>query len=125
LLLLLFFGFISCEEAANEILSLNEDWEFSEAEKTDWQPASVPGTVQGDLLKLGKIPDPFLKNNEDSIQCISEKDWQYRKHFSLPEKTLNREKHFLLFEGLDTYADVFLNDSLILATNNAFRTWEV
>ncbi len=29
----------------------------------------------------------------------------------------------LVFEGLDTYADVYLNDSLILKAENMFREW--
>lgn len=124
-ILLAIFTFISCEEAANETLSLNGDWKFSEVGKSNWQPAEVPGTVQADLLRLGKIPYPFLKNNEDSIQWVSERNWEYKKQFSVSEEILKRTKHFLKFEGLDTYAEVFLNDSLILSANNAFRSWEI
>src|SRR5690606_9322302 len=47
------------------------------------------------------------------------------KLFSLSEETLKRTKHFLNFEGLDTYAEVFLNDTLLFSANNAFRNWEV
>lgn len=117
--------FISCEESTNETISLNEGWQFSETEKSNWQSAEVPGTVQADLLRLGEIPNPFLKNNEDSIQWISTKNWQYKKQFSVSEEILKKTKHFLKFEGLDTYAEVFLNDSLILTANNAFRSWEI
>lgn len=124
-ILLAVFTFISCEETPNETRSLNGEWQFSEAKMNDWQPAEVPGTVQADLLRLGKIPDPFLKNNEDSIQWVSERNWQYKKQFSVSEEILKRTKHFLKFEGLDTYSEVFLNDSLILSANNAFRSWEV
>ncbi|SRX72687.1 Exo-beta-D-glucosaminidase [Aequorivita antarctica] len=122
---IIIFTFLSCEEMPNETLSLNEGWLFSETKKDNWQAAKVPGTVQSDLLRLGEIPDPFLKNNEDSIQWVSERTWQYKKQFSVSEEILNRPKHFLKFEGLDTYAEVFLNDSLILSANNAFRSWEV
>ncbi|MEZ4881831.1 MAG: hypothetical protein R2775_05575 [Flavobacteriaceae bacterium] len=122
---LLVFAFISCKEAPNVTHSLNGDWQFSEEGKNDWKIAQVPGTIQADLLRLDEIPDPFLKNNEDSIQWISERNWQYKRHLSLSEETLKRTKHFLNFEGLDTYAEVFLNDSLILSANNAFRSWEV
>ena len=124
-IILLLLAFISCEEKSNETLLLNDGWQFSEREKNNWQPAEVPGTVQADLLRLGEIPDPFLKNNEDSIQWISAKKWKYKKQFSLSPEDLKRTKHFLNFEGLDTYAEVFLNDSLILSANNAFRGWEV
>lgn len=125
LLLPLLVLFASCEESTNETNSLNEGWQFSETEIQNWQPAEVPGTVQADLLRLGEIPDPFLKNNEDSLQWVSMKNWQYKKGFSVSDKTLKKQKHLLNFEGLDTYAEVFLNDSLILSANNAFRNWEV
>src|SRR5690606_401947 len=125
IIFLLVFAFISCEEVPNETISLNGDWQFSEDGKNDWKTAEVPGTVQADLLRLGEIPDPFLKNNEDSIQWISERNWQYKKQFSVSEEILKRTKHFLNFEGLDTYAEVFLNDSLILSAKNAFRSWKV
>ncbi len=29
------------------------------------------------------------------------------------------------FEGLDTYADVYLNDNHILSANNMFRKWNM
>ncbi|WP_034259684.1 beta-mannosidase [Aequorivita capsosiphonis] len=125
LLIVLLVIFISCEESANETILLNDGWQFSEIETNEWQAAEVPGTVQADLLRLGKIPNPFLKNNEDSIQWISTKNWQFKKSFSISDEILKKQKHLLNFEGLDTYAKVFLNDSLILSANNAFRTWEV
>lgn len=124
-IILLFYALISCEEKSNETISLNDGWQFSEEKNNNWQPAEIPGTVQADLLHLVEIPDPFLKNNEDSIQWISSKNWQYKMQFSTSEETLKRAKHFLNFEGLDTYASVYLNDKLILYANNAFRSWEV
>ncbi len=125
LFLLFVFLLISCEKSSNDLFPLNDGWQFSENETSNWKPAEVPGTVQADLLRLGVIPDPFLKNNEDSIQWVSSKNWQYKKEFSLSNETLKKQKHLLNFEGLDTYADVFLNDSLILTANNAFRKWEI
>src|SRR5690606_20059888 len=119
------FAFFSCEEKPNQKMSLHEGWQFSEAAKNEWKTAEVPGTVQADLLRLGEIPHPFLKSNEDSIQWVSTKNWTYKKLFSLSEETLKRTKHFLNFEGLDTYAEVFLNDTLLFSANNAFRNWEV
>ena len=123
---------IGCKESKNESHSLNGvDWQFSqntnpkENHISKWLPATVPGSIQTDLLRLGKIPDPFKLNNEDSIQWVSQKNWIYKKSFSVPKKTLEKNNHILQFEGLDTYASIFLNDSLILQTNNAFRTWEI
>ena len=124
-LLLLTLCLVSCKEAANEAEFLNEGWQFSEAGDNKWMPAKVPGTVQTDLIKLGKIPNPFILNNEDSIQWVSKNNWNYKKSFSVSEAKLKKTKHFLKFDGLDTYTNVFLNDSLILSANNAFRSWEI
>jgi len=116
------------DELENTTLSLGGEWQFaSQQVDTDlnWQAAQVPGTVQTDLLRLGKIPDPFIASNEDSVQWVSEKKWVYKKQFAMTEAQLERKKHLLHFDGLDTYTKVFLNDSLILESNNAFRQWEV
>jgi beta-mannosidase len=110
----------------NETLSLNgTDWEFAELGDNSYQSATVPGTVQTDLLKLGKIPNPFLLNNEDSIQWISERNWVFKKTFSVSKKQQIKKQHILQFEGLDTYTEIFLNDSLLLKTNNTFRKFEL
>src|SRR2546430_5149212 len=38
---------------------------------------------------------------------------------------LARRSVELVFEGLDTYANVFLNDKPLISTDNMFRTWRV
>ena len=35
-------------------------WQFREAGQGEWMPAEAPGCNYGDLLALGKIPDPFI-----------------------------------------------------------------
>jgi beta-mannosidase len=119
--------FISCQESKTDIEHhyLLKDWKFSQEGDFIWMPATIPGTVQTDLLNLEKIPHPFKANNEDSIQWISEKNWCYKTQFLVTEEVLLKSKHVLRFKGLDTYASIFLNDSLILKTNNAFRSWEI
>ena len=126
-----FFGVIililsSCNEPKSDIqyYPITNHWEFLQEGDSLWKPATIPGTVQTDLLKLGEIPHPFIGNNEDSIQWISEKNWLYKTSFTVPKTSLKKEKHLLEFEGLDTYAHIFLNDSLIGKTHNAFRGWE-
>ena len=114
----------SCTQP-NQTLSLHgTDWQFSELGEDTYHAATVPGSVHTDLLKLGTIPDPFLLNNEDSIQWVSSKDWVYIKTFLVPKKQRIKKQHVLKFEGIDTYAEIFLNDSLIRITNNAFRNYE-
>ena len=81
--------------------------------------------MHSDLLENELIEHPFIGNNEERLQWISETDWEYKTTFSVDEETLQKRHIELNFEGLDTYASVFLNDSLILKTNNAFREFQV
>ncbi|MGZ3678889.1 MAG: glycosyl hydrolase 2 galactose-binding domain-containing protein, partial [Ktedonobacterales bacterium] len=72
---------------------LVEHWDFKQrdpaktleddcAASEGWLAATVPGVVQGDLLALGVIPDPFQELNETAVQWVGECDWVYRCRFS-------------------------------------------
>ncbi|MFT4611118.1 MAG: beta-mannosidase [Gammaproteobacteria bacterium] len=106
-------------------INLHNDWQFKAVTDSMWQTATVPGNIHSDLLNHKLIEHPFIGANEDSLQWISETDWEYKTSFSVDKKTLLKKHIELNFEGLDTYASVFLNDSLILETNNAFREFSV
>jgi beta-mannosidase len=117
-----FLAFLpSCAQEANEInIVISDGWEFSEVGTDNWLSAKVPGTVHADLMKAGIIEDPHYRLNENDAQWIETKDWEYRTTFFLEKKMLAWERLELDFEGLDTYAEVFLNDSLILKSDNMF-----
>ncbi|WP_411894262.1 beta-mannosidase [Winogradskyella sp. A2] len=106
-------------------LEFNSNWQFKQVQDTVWRSAKVPGNVFSDLLDNQLIEDPFIGDNEKDVQWVSENDWEYLTTFSLDEEMLDRNHFDFNFEGLDTYAKVYLNDSLILKANNAFRSWEV
>ncbi|WP_260607341.1 beta-mannosidase [Chitinophaga polysaccharea] len=95
-------------------------WEFSRADEGIWRPATVPGTVHTDLLAQHLIPDPFVGTNEKAVQWVDKKDWQYRKRWHIKKQELSAEVIELEFKGLDTYADVYLNEHLILQSANMF-----
>ncbi len=102
---------------------LQAGWQFRQSGETEWRPATVPGCVHTDLLANELIKDPFDRDNERHQQWISDQDWEYRLVFDV-DVQLFRQKHLeLLFEGLDTYARVVLNDHLILEADNMFRAW--
>ncbi|MGD0030454.1 beta-mannosidase [Paenibacillus illinoisensis] len=102
-----------------------QNWTFKACEDQEWLPAQVPGCVHTDLLKLDKIPDPFYGTNEKEIQWIDKKDWEYRTVFDINEDLLSQEHLEIVFDGLDTYADVYVNDQHILSADNMFRVWNV
>lgn len=83
-------------------------------------PATVPGTVHTDLLTNKRIPDPFIGTNESKVQWVESKQWNYTTTFNVDEKLWKCKNKIIIVEGLDTYADVKLNDSLILQSENMF-----
>lgn len=101
------------------------DWSFREQPSGSWRPAQVPGAVHTDLMINGVIADPFLNDNEKKVQWVGESDWAYQCKFHCPDSIFRKPQLELVFEGLDTYADVWLNDTLILQANNMFRSWTV
>jgi beta-mannosidase len=90
---------------------------------TDWMAAQVPGCVHTDLLRDGKIPDPFYGTNEKTLQWIDKTDWEYRSTFSADATLLRRERLEIVFAGLDTYAEVTINGVRVLSADNMFRSW--
>lgn len=104
--------------------SLAGSWEFRQAGETEWLPARVPGGVHTDLLALGRIPDPFIGDNEKHVQWVAETDWEYRHRFTCPPELLGQEKIVLVCDGLDTLATVMLNGNELGHTANMFRRYE-
>jgi beta-mannosidase len=106
-----------------KIQSLAGEWFFREASSQEWYPATVPGGVHTDLLNLGKIPDPFISDNELKVMWVARKDWVYRRSFIPDQGLLQEEKVTLVADGLDTIAQIKLNGKQIGTVNNQFRRW--
>jgi beta-mannosidase len=110
-------------------VDLHSGWRFralndsGHAGVEQWHDAEVPGLVQMDLLRNQLIPDPFYRDNEKSLQWIGLTDWEYETEFDVDAATLARGHVDLLFAGLDTFADVYLNDAPMLQADNMFRSW--
>ena len=113
---------ISCQpknQKITETKSLNHNWSFKQTTDSSFLP-SPHKNVHLDLLFHEIIEDPFLSNNEEKLKWIEDKDWTYSTVFNLSKEELKRKKANLVFEGLDTYSDVYLNGELIFSTDNMF-----
>ena len=128
-IVLLFMLLAACgglgAQKPSEIVSLLRNWYFSPAGAEEWLEAEVPGTVHQDLLRHQILPDPFYGTHEEKIQWVEEKDWEYKTVFTVTSAQLERDAAVLNFEGLDTYADVYLNGALILKADNMFVGYRV
>lgn len=109
-----------CYKPKDERLCLNGEWQFRQCGKKEWLNAKVPGCNFTDLINNQQINDPFYRVEESELQWVEKHDWEYRKLFNVNETMLAASALELIFAGLDTYCDVYLNDILILQSHNMF-----
>ena len=99
---------------------LDGAWEGLRSSNGSTFPATVPGCVHTDLMKIGQLPgDIYWRDTAKQAQWIESEDWIYTRHFTVD--TLE-EGAALVFECLDTYADIYLNDHLVGSADNMFIT---
>lgn len=124
IILIAFYLIINLLNAQSSKTDLSGNWQFRKKGDSEWLKATIPGTVHTDLLANKKIEDPFYRTNEKDLQWIGTSDWEYQTTFLADDELLKNEKIELVFEGLDTYADVFVNDTKILSADNMFLLWK-
>lgn len=78
----------------------------------------VPGNVELDLLKAGRIEDPFYGSNIQKLRALEGFEWWYVRDFDFPDKHLEQEWN-LVCEGLDTIAQIWINGILVGCSENA------
>lgn len=83
----------------------------------------VPGVVQTDMISADRLDDPVETGDLSSSYALCEYRWRYSRSFIIPAAGKS-EKVFLVCEGLDTYACVFVNGTAVGKADNAFRTWK-
>jgi beta-mannosidase len=120
---------ISISRAANEDsvlrrLSMDGNWQVSAQGKEDWFPATVPGNIYTDLLASNRIPDPFYRDNEKSVQWVARTGWIFRRTFDVPAEVIQNDCVLLRCEGLDTVAFIKVNGMKVGQMDNMFRLWE-
>jgi beta-mannosidase len=121
LLSILCCGFIAAQNSYRNLSS--ENWTFNKQNETQKNKAKVPGTIHTDLFENQLIPNPFFGTNEKQLQWIENENWEYETKFNLTKSELKNQNIDIIFEGLDTYATIYLNGILLLETDNMFRTW--
>ena len=113
------FACFSCQDKARrtnlEVL-LHTDWKFRQTGTGEWLPAHVSGNLHDDLMQNKKGSE--IHGSENFT-------WEYTKTFDVPAEVLDQDVVQLCFSGLGPFAQVFLNDSLLLRTDNLYRSWKI
>lgn len=102
---------------------LHDGWQFRQGNSELWHPAQVPGNTHLDLMRERIIEDPFFRLNERGVQWVDKEDWMYETHITPTADELAASHQSIVFKGLDTYADVYLNHQCILVADNMHREW--
>src|SRR5690606_40533404 len=102
-----------------------EDLKIADPDYIDhfWISAKVPGDVHSTLKSAGIIEDPFVGHNDVKCRWVEEKVWWYRAEFQFDEKIGSEERVELIFEGLDTFATIFLNGVELGSAENMFVSY--
>ncbi|MBS1816087.1 MAG: glycoside hydrolase family 2 protein [Acidobacteria bacterium] len=129
--LLFLVSFLCAAAHAQTNISLDGTWQFraiaapEHASAEQWHKANVPGAVQTDLMANSLLADPFTDTNESKAQWVGDTDWRYARDFNVTADVLRNTHVELVFNGLDTLADVTVNGTAVLKADNMFRTWRV
>lgn len=128
LLLGIMLGLTACREQTDPNVvtqDLLEGWRLTGDTLDIDLDVTLPSVVQTDLFEAGLIPHPYLGTVEQSMLWISNHPWRYTLRFDLNPELRNKKCTNLVFEGIDTYATITLNDKKILTADNMFRSWVI
>ncbi len=106
-----------CQENAE---AMTVEWSFLHPLKQAWLELGTKGSVQEALIATGEMPDPFYGTNELKFAWFEEHVWEFKALVFVTAEQMSKEYIELEFLSIDTYGKVFVNDSLLLETANAF-----
>ena len=105
--------------------SLNHGWNLTTDTLSINLLVNLPSEAHADLYAAGLIPHPYGEGDEEQqLQWIPQHQWDYSLKFDVDNKVWNQDNIDLIFNGLDTYADVWLNGEKILHSDNMFVRYE-
>ncbi len=102
-----------------------EEWKLYDGEEFVCA-AQVPGDITADLFRAGKIPNPYYGLNHKVAESILRRDFAYLTYFEFDLKSFDTQNRTLMlsFEGVDLFADIFLNGTLVGSTKNMFLRYD-
>ena len=91
----------------------------------DSYQAWIPGSVLSTLLNAGAIEDPYYRQNEYTARDLFWQDYIFERSFEVTQELLNQDVIQLVCYGIDTLADLYINDMHVIYMDNMHRTWRI
>lgn len=91
----------------------------------DSYQAWIPGSVLSTLLNAGAIEDPYYRQNEYTARDLFWQDYIFERSFEVTQELLNQDVIQLVCYGIDTLADLYINDTHVIYMDNMHRTWRI
>ena len=108
--------------STKNVIKLISGWQAHKSDEQNTLNVNVPGHVQYDMFQAGILPDPFVGKNCELWQDACNSDYIYSLKFNIPSDYFEEEKIELVFDGIDTISEIYLNGKLLGKTDNMFRT---
>ena len=125
LLFLIPFALLACSGNKNPLQPLNHGWSLSTDTLNIDLQVDIPSEAHADLYVAGLIPHPYGEGDEEQqLQWIPQHQWDYTLTFDVDKNIWQKDNIDLIFNGLDTYADIWLNGQKILHSDNMFIRYE-
>ncbi|WP_455716497.1 beta-mannosidase [Anaerosporobacter sp.] len=118
-----------------KIISLNGNWLLSRADgkafdtnmNMDLEVAScdvqIPGSVLSGLLQNQLLEDPYYRDNEYFTREMLRNDFTFVRKFNIKKE--ERKVYELMCDGIDTIADIYINDKLIKNVDNMHVRFQI
>jgi len=115
---------------AHSVIDISGKWQFKEyplsarrmrdLDDGGWFDCTCPNSIFINLADAGQINKNDLLANPEKYRWVSDKAWVFRKVFDVTGQMLESNSIELICEGLDTIANVWLNEKLLSKTENMF-----
>ncbi|QUO31658.1 glycoside hydrolase family 2 protein [Faecalicatena sp. Marseille-Q4148] len=105
-------------------IDLNQNWCIRCVDQKECFYSDVPATVAAVLYENHVIADSYYGENEWETYEVLKKDYEFTNTFLVSDEMLNEDQVLLRCEGIDTAADIYINDQKVMFVNDMHRTYE-
>ncbi|AFH61832.2 glycoside hydrolase [Paenibacillus mucilaginosus K02] len=111
------------ELGMKKIRDFSGTWQMRRRNEDTWMEAQVPGSVFADLMRSGRMGDPFFRDGVEQAKELARHEYEYKRSFTADEELLASDKILLVCDGLDTLAQIRLNGQPLAETDNMHRSY--